>query len=74
MARKYIKQYSDREVANWLTTKTGREISHVGLRKRLINEKQREDQARTRRKWAAYAEKAIEKAKAIEEKTTGARA
>ncbi len=74
VARKYVKQYSYREVANWLTTKTGREISHVGLRKRLMNERQRKDKARTLRKWAAYAEKAIEKAKAIEEKTTGARA
>ena len=33
LARKYVKQYSYREVANWLTTKTGRDISHVGLRK-----------------------------------------
>ena len=74
VARKYVKQYSYREVANWLTTKTGRDISHVGLRKRLMNERQRKDKARTLRKWAAYAEKAIEKAKAIEEKTTGARA
>ena len=74
MARKYIKQYSYREVANWLTAKTKRVISHVGLRKRLINEKQRKDKARTLRKWAAYAEKAIEKAKAIEEERTGARA
>ena len=74
MARKYIKQYSYREVANWLTSKTNRVISHVGLRKRLIHEKQRKDQARTLRKWATYAEKAIEKAKAIEEERTGARA
>ena len=74
VARKYVRQYSYREVANWLTTKTGRDISHVGLRKRLMNERQRKDKARTLRKWAAYAEKAIEKAKAIEEKTTGARA
>tara|TARA_Y100001972_G_scaffold85209_1_gene103761 strand:- start:2014 stop:2418 length:405 start_codon:yes stop_codon:yes gene_type:complete len=74
MARKYIKQYSYREVANWLTTKTDRVISHVGLRKRLIHEKQRKNQARTLRKWASYAEKAIEKAKAIEEERTGARA
>jgi hypothetical protein len=74
MARKYIKQYSYREVANWLTAKTKRVISHVGLRKRLMNEKQRKDKARTLRKWAAYAEKAIEKAKAIEEERTGARA
>ena len=74
MARNYVWQYSYREVANWLTTKTDRVISHVGLRKRLIHERQRKDKARTLRKWAAYAQKAIEKAKAIEEKTTGARA
>ena len=74
LARKYINQYSYRQVANWLTKKTGRDISHVGLRKRLIHERQRKDKARTLRKWAAYAQKAIEKAKAIEEKTTGARA
>ena len=27
LARKYIKQYSLRQVANWLTNKTGRDIS-----------------------------------------------
>ena len=74
LARKYSKQYSYRQIANWLTKKTGREISHVGLRKRLIHEKQRKDQARTLRKWAAYAEKAIEKAKAIEEERIGSKA
>jgi hypothetical protein len=74
MARKYVKQYSYREVANWLTTKTDRFISHVGLRKRLMYERQRKDKARTLRKWAAYAEKAIEKAKEIESQRTGARA
>ena len=35
LARKYIKQYSLRQVANWLTKKTGREISHIGLRKKI---------------------------------------
>ena len=74
MARKYVKQYSYREVANWITTKTKRVISHVGLRKRLLHERQRKNTARTLRKWATYAEKAIEKAKAIEEERTGARA
>ena len=34
-AKKYIKNCSDREVAQWLTKKTGRYISHVGLRERL---------------------------------------
>jgi hypothetical protein len=34
-ARKYIKNCSYREVSQWLTKKTGRYISHVGLRERL---------------------------------------
>ena len=74
LARKHVKQYSFRQVANWLTTKTGREISHVGLRKRLMDEKQRKNNARTLRKWSEYAEKAIQKAKAIEEGRVGAKA
>tara|TARA_R100000742_G_C4246966_1_gene65757 strand:- start:303 stop:716 length:414 start_codon:yes stop_codon:yes gene_type:complete len=73
-AREYIPQYSYREVANWLSTNTDRYISHVGLRKRLANEKQRKNKATSLRKWADYAEKAIEKAKSIEEKRTGAKA
>jgi hypothetical protein len=73
MARKYVKQYSFRQVANWLTQKTGREISHVGLRKRLMHEQQRKNQARTLRKWSEYAQKAIEKAKAIEEERVGSK-
>ena len=74
LARKYVNQYSYRQVANWLTKKTGRDISHVGLRKRLMHERQRKNQARTLRKWSEYAEKAIQKAKEIEEGRTGAKA
>ena len=74
LARKYIKQYSLRQVANWLTTKTGRQISHIGLRKRLLHERQRKNKARTLKRWSEYAQKAIEKAKAIEESRNGARA
>ena len=73
LARKYVNQYSYRQVANWLTKKTGRDISHVGLRKRLMHEQQRKNQARTLRKWSEYAEKAIQKAKTIQEERTGAK-
>ena len=73
-ARKFIKQYSYREVANWLSTNSNRYISHVGLRKRLQNERQRKNQARSLRKWAEYAEAAISKAKEIEQERTGAKA
>ena len=74
LARKYVNQYSYRQVANWLTKKTGRDISHTGLRKRLIHERHRKNKARTLRKWSEYAEKAIQKAKSIQEERTGARA
>ena len=73
-ARAYTNQYSYREVANWLSTNSGRYISHVGLRKRLQHERQRKNQAASLRKWAEYAEKAISKAKKIEAQRTGATA
>ena len=71
-ARSYVNQYSYREVANWLSTNTGRYISHVGLRKRLLNERQRKNQAKSLLKWAEYAETAIAKAKILQEERTGA--
>jgi|TARA_A100000172_G_scaffold73340_1_gene54881 hypothetical protein len=74
LARKYVNQYSYRQVAQWLTKKTGRDISHVGLRKRLMHERQRKNKARTLRKWSEYAKKAIQKAEEIEEGRTGAKA
>ena len=73
-ARAYTNQYSYREVANWLSTQTGRYISHVGLRKRLNNERRRKNQAASLRKWAEYAEKAIAKAEEISSQRTGSRA
>ena len=64
-ARRYVKQYSYREVSNWLSTRTERYISHVGLRKRLAHEQHR--------KRAEYAKTAIEKAKELETERLGAR-
>ena len=72
-ARKYIKQYSYREVANWLSKNSGRDISHVGLMKRLKNERKRKNKAISLRKWADYAQKAIQKAEEIESSRTGAK-
>ena len=72
-AKKYLKQYSYREVANWLARNTGRSISHVGLKKRLDNERQRKNKAGSLRRWADYAKKAIAKAEEIENKRIGAK-
>lgn len=71
--KKYLQQYSLREVAAWLSTNTGRSISHLGLQKRIKHERQRKDSARSLRKWAEYAEKAIKKAEEIENKRVGAK-
>ena len=73
-AKMYLKQYSYREVANWLSRNTGRSISHVGLKKRLDNERRRKNKAGSLRRWADYAKKAIAKAEEIETKRIGAKA
>ena len=72
-ARRYVKQYSYRQVANWLSKNSGRDISHVGLMKRLKNERKRQNQAISLRRWSDYAQKAIQKAEEIEESRTGAK-
>ncbi len=70
-AKMYLRQYSLREVAAWLSKNTGRYISHLGLQKRIKHERQRKDKARSLRKWAEYAEKAIKKAEEIETSRVG---
>jgi len=68
-AKKYLKQYSSRQVAAWLTTVTGREISHVGLLKRVKNEQSHKRKSSTYRKLAEGYEKALKKAQEYEERT-----
>tara|TARA_R110000824_G_scaffold4195_1_gene19897 strand:+ start:82 stop:513 length:432 start_codon:yes stop_codon:yes gene_type:complete len=72
-ARGYLKQYSLREVSAWLSTNSGRYISHLGLQKRVKHEKQRKDKARSLRLWASYAEKAINTAEKLEARRIGAK-
>jgi len=67
-AREYIKQYSYRQVAAWLTTTTGREISHTGLVKRLDNEQGHKNRAKTYRKLAERYALYLKKAQEYEEK------
>jgi hypothetical protein len=72
-ARGYLKQYSLREVSAWLSSNSGRYISHLGLQKRVKHEKQRKDKARSLRIWASYAEKAINTAEKLEARRIGAK-
>ena len=73
-AKQHLKQYSYREVSNWLSNFTGRYISHIGLMKRVRRARQSKKKARPLRIWSEYAEKAIQAAKQIEEERSGARA
>ena len=69
-AKQYMKQYSSRKVAAWLTSVTGRAITHVGLLKRIRHEGTNKRKAQIFRQWARRLEKALEFAKKYE-KTTG---
>ena len=46
-AKKHLKVYSYREVANWLSTQSARYISHVGLMKRVKDERRRKNKAKS---------------------------
>jgi|TARA_R100001443_G_scaffold98189_4_gene105152 hypothetical protein len=72
-AKKFIRQYSYRQVANWLSTQSGRNISHVGLMKRIRIEQKRKTEASTQRYLAQRYKEALQKAQDLEAKVTGRR-
>ena len=71
-AKKYLGQYSYREISNWLSTQTGRYISHVGLRKRVQDERRRKKTASIKRQYAKRYEEIIKAAEKIETERVGA--
>jgi hypothetical protein len=73
LAKDYLKEYSYREVAGWLSDRTGREISYVGLRKRVQTEKKRKSKATTYKTWLKNFKKALEKLEEIESKRIGSK-
>ena len=72
-AKKFLKQYSYRDVANWLSTQSGRYISHVGLMKRVKIEQKRKTAASNKRYLAQRYKEALEKAEKIEASIQGGR-
>jgi hypothetical protein len=72
-AKIYMRRYSLRQVANWLSEESGRYISHEGLRKRVNIERSRKAQAAIYHQYARRAKEASEKAKRIEENRIGGR-
>ena len=71
-AKKFIRQYSYRKVADWLSTESGRKISHVGLMKRIQIEQKRKSEASTQRYLAERYKEALQKAEKLEAKIAGA--
>ena len=72
-AKKYLKQYSYRDVANWLSEQSGRYISYVGLRHRVKLEEKRKREASNKRYLAERYKEALEKAEKIEASAFGTR-
>jgi len=72
LAKRHIKQYSYREVAAWLTTQTGRYISHMGLKKRIEVERRRKKVAAIKRKLAKRLEETLAEIEKLEKGGVGA--
>tara|TARA_E500000305_G_scaffold108429_1_gene110842 strand:+ start:1466 stop:1873 length:408 start_codon:yes stop_codon:yes gene_type:complete len=71
-AKKYLGQYSYREISNWLSNQTGRYISHVGLRKRVQDERRRKKTASIKHQYAKRYKEIIEAAEKIQTERIGA--
>ena len=71
-AKKYLRQYSYRDVANWLSEQSGRYISYVGLRHRVKLEEKRKREASNKRYLAERYKEALQKAEKLEAKIAGA--
>ena len=72
-AKEYLKKYSLRDVANWLSETTGRRISHVGLDRRIKNEQKRQSEASVQRHLAKRYKEALKKAEKLEKEYAGAK-
>lgn len=70
-AKLYLREYSLRQVAAWLSQESGRYISHVGLRKRVALENNRKHGANNARTYAKRYKEAVEKAQKLEGRLGG---
>ena len=72
-AKKHVKRFSYRDVANWITAVTGRSISHMGLKKRLEIERSRRTKASTLKSWSSRIEALKTRAETFEQERLGAK-
>jgi hypothetical protein len=71
LAKKHLKQYSYREVSAWLTTQSGRRITHDGLKKRIDVERKRKSLAQIKRKLALWLEETKAQYETLEKERLG---
>ena len=71
IAKKYLKEYSLRMVARWLTEESGRYISHVGLQKRVSIEYKRRQESITHRMYERRYKEASETARKLDQERLG---
>ena len=72
LAKRHLKQYSFREVANWLTKQTGRSITAMGLKKRVDVERRRKKAAAIKRKLTQRLEETLAEIEKLEKNSIGA--
>ena len=72
-AKLFLQEYSTRKVAVWLSKESGREISHVGLYKRVRMEEKRRRASSNYKQYAKKYKEAARKSQKIEEKRIGGR-
>jgi len=72
LAKRHLKQYSYRAVAQWLSNETGRYISHMGLKKRIEVEQKRRKAATIKRKLAKWLQETLEEIEKLETQGVGA--
>ncbi len=70
-AKLFLQEYSTRKVAIWLSKQSGREISHVGLYKRVRMEEKRRRASSNYKQYAKKYKEAARKSQKIEEKRLG---
>jgi hypothetical protein len=70
-AKKFLQEYSLRQVAQWLSAQSGRNISHVGLYKRVRIEEKRRRASSNYRQYAKKYKEAARKSQKIEEERLG---
>lgn len=71
LAKRHLKQYSYREVSQWLSKTTGRYISHMGLHKRVKVEQKRKTSAAIKRKLARRLQETLTQIEKLEEGRVG---